>query len=347
MNLDGIDMAPVGVRETRVSLEQVSMRLRHQGDARSIFPDLYVVLTEIVEREISGGTGFFLEPAYISGLVAEFARRYLETLAWNVEGRAQDCSAWAMAYDYCRTDGVTPFQHAALGISAHINFDMALGIHSTIRRLGYAGDPAKLARCKHDHDAAMELIAQSLPKGLDRLEQVYGCSMTGLLGERTRGRATRLILGALRRWRERVWTNMVELLEAPDERARHRVVMRMERRSRRIGNRLRVVNAVHLLLRTVGPIVDAQSPPSMQQSLPNLSPPRSGTTRPGRGYDWCTWPASATAARSSPYPKAGTPGTNWPTRRPSHALGGLPGRDGYAEVIAATPAETDTATLRT
>src|SRR4030095_4839870 len=107
----------------------------------------------------------------ITGLVAEFARRYLETLAWNVAGRVPDCSAWAMAYDYCRTDGVTPFQHAALGISAHINYDMALGVYATIRRLGYAGDPAKLARCKHDHDMANKLIAQSLPNGLDLLEQ--------------------------------------------------------------------------------------------------------------------------------------------------------------------------------
>jgi Family of unknown function (DUF5995) len=260
LKLDGIDMGPFSVHEARVSLEQVSMQLRYQDDARAVFPDVYAVITKIVEREIDGGTGFFLEPAFISRLVAEFARRYLETLAWTVEGRPQDCSAWELAYDYCRADNVTPLQHAALGISAHINFDLALGIHATIRRLGYSGDPVKLARYKHDHDAVNELLAQSLPEALDRLEQVYGCSMTRLLGERTRRHAIRLMLDALRRWRELVWTNVVEMLQAPDEQARHRVVMRMERRSRRIGRRLRAVRAMPRVLRVTGLIMDAQSP---------------------------------------------------------------------------------------
>ncbi len=343
MNLDGIDLAPVGVRDTRASLEQVSMRLRHQGDARAIFPDLYAVLTDIVEREISGGTRFFLEPAYVSGLVAEFARRYLETLAWNLEGRAQDCSAWALAYDYCRADNVTPFQHAALGISAHINFDMALGIHATVRRLGYAADPARLARCKHDHDAANELIAQSLPQGLDRLEQVYGCSMTGLLGERTRGHVTRLILGALRRWRERVWSDMLELLHAPDERARHRVVMRMERRSRRIGNRLRGVRGVHLLLRTASPTMGAQPPPSTRQPLPHLCPAHPGSDPTRAGVLLVHQPCLRDRGPVVAVPAGRHARHELAHPQPGHALGDLPWRDGYAS---AAPTETGMRTLR-
>jgi Family of unknown function (DUF5995) len=258
--LDGIDVAPADLNAARISLEQTSVRLRRQDDARAVFPDVYAVITKIVEREIDGGTGFFLEPSFISRLVPEFARRYLETLAWTVEGRAQDCSAWALAYDYCRLDGVTPFQHAALGISAHINFDLALGIHATIRRLGYTGDPRELSRYKHDHDAVNELLARSLPEALDRLERVYGCSMTGLLGERTRTHAMRIALEILRRWRDLAWTNVVELLQAPDEQSRHRVLLRMERRSRRIGHRLRLVRALPAVLRLAAMIVDAPSP---------------------------------------------------------------------------------------
>jgi Family of unknown function (DUF5995) len=261
--LEGIKLAPDSLNEARISLEQTSMRLRCQDDARAVFPDVYVVITEIVEREINGRTGFFLEPGFISRLVPEFARRYLETLAWTVEGRAQDCSAWALAYDYCRLDGVTPLQHAVLGISAHINFDLALGIHATIRRLGYTGDPAELSRYKHDHDAVNELLARSLPEALDRLERVYGCSMTGLLGERTRRHAVHIMLEMLRRWRDLVWTNVVELLQAPDEQSRHRVVLRMERRSRRIGHRLRLIRALPVVLRLAAMIMEAPSPPSL------------------------------------------------------------------------------------
>jgi hypothetical protein len=258
--LDGIDTAPADLNEARISLEQTSMRLRRQDDARAVFPDVYAVIAKIVEREINGRTGFFLEPGFISRLVPEFARRYLETLAWTVEGRAQDCSAWALAYDYCRLDRATPLQHAALGISAHINFDLALGIHATIRKLGYIGDPAELSRYKHDHDAVNELLARSLPEALDRLERVYGCSMTGLLGERIRGHAVRVMLEALRRWRDHVWTNVVELLQAPDERSRHRVVLRMERRSRRISHRLRIISALPVVLRLAAMIVEVPSP---------------------------------------------------------------------------------------
>lgn len=252
--LDGIDLTPADVHGARVSLEQVSMRLRHQNDARAVFPGVYAVITKIVEHEIIYDTGFFLEPTFISRLAAEFTRRYLETLSWTVEGRAQDCSAWALAYDYCRAGNVTPLQHAALGISAHINFDLALGIHATIRRLGYSGDRATLARYKHDHDAVNELLAQSLPEALHLLEQVYGCSLAG----RLRGYAVRLVLNALRQWRELVWINVVEMLQAPDERTRHRVVMRMERRSRRIGHRLCAVRAP--MLRIISSIMDTQWP---------------------------------------------------------------------------------------
>jgi Family of unknown function (DUF5995) len=269
LKLDGIDTEPSSVHEARTSLEQVSTRLRLQDDARAVFPDIYAVITKIVEREISGGTGFFLEPAFISGLAAEFARRYLETLAWTVEGHAQDCSAWALAYDYCKAGNVAPLQHAVFGISAHINFDLAIGIHATIRRLGYCGDPVKLARYKHDHDAVNELLAQSLPEALDRLERVYGCPMTTMLGRRTRRHAVRLMLNALQRWRELVWANVVEMLHAPDEQARHRVVTRMERRSRRIGHRLRAVHAMHLVLRLAGPIMDT---PSRTQARAGLLP---------------------------------------------------------------------------
>jgi Family of unknown function (DUF5995) len=137
------------------------------------------------------------------------------------------------------------------------------------RRLGYCGDPVKLARYKHDHDAVNELLAQSLPEALDRLERVYGCPMTTMLGRRTRRHAVRLMLNALQRWRELVWTNVVEMLHAPDEQARHRVVTRMERRSRRIGHRLRAVHAMHLVLRLAGPIMDT---PSRTQTRAGLLP---------------------------------------------------------------------------
>jgi hypothetical protein len=254
LNLAGINMDPRDVNEALASLMAVAERLRAEGDPRAIFPDIYTVITANVAREIAHETGFFHEPAFISRLASRFAKRYLETLNWSLEGQTQDCSAWALAYSYAHVDGTFPIQHAALAISAHINFDLALGIHHTIRELGGAADPERLARYKHDHDAVNALLAASLEEALQRLLGRYDCRVTEHLTGRLRPWACRRMLATLASWRAVVWEDVLDMLAAEGGAVRELVLQRMERRSRHIGYQLSRMNALGLVVRILHPL---------------------------------------------------------------------------------------------
>lgn len=233
--LEGIEPRPKDVVAALESLESVVERLRARRDARAVFPDVYAVITRNVAREVLGRTGFFQEPEWISRLAGRFAERYLETLAWSLQGTAQDCRAWALAYVYADLGLTLPFQDAALGISAHINFDLALGLWRTIEEFGDTSE-RRLARYKHDHDAVNRLLAASLPEAVECLVERYACPVT----PRMFSGAARPVMGGvalfvLERWRAHVWEDVLSLVHASGAAGREAVVARMHRRSGGLG----------------------------------------------------------------------------------------------------------------
>lgn len=233
--LEGIDLHPRDVEAALVSLETVSARLRARGDSRAVFPDVYAVITRNVAREVLGRTGFFLEPEWISRLAGRFAERYLETLAWSLQDVEQDCQAWALAYSYADQGLTYPCQDAALGISAHINFDLALGLWRTIEEFGDTS-PHRLSRYKHDHDAVNGLLEASLPETVERLVERYVCPLTPrMFSEGARPVARWTTLFVLGRWRAHVWKDVLSLVHAAGEPERVAVVARMHRRSDQLG----------------------------------------------------------------------------------------------------------------
>jgi hypothetical protein len=230
--LAGIQMHPKNVEQALESLEKVTERLRARGDARAVFPDVYGIITRRVAREIQGCTGFFQEPEWISRLAGRFAERYLETLAWSEWGGEQDCHAWELAYVLERAGLTFPLQDAAFGISAHINFDLALGLWKTIEEFGDTSEQ-RLARYKHDHDAVNQLLAATLPEAVACLRERYGCVVTERFTGKLLPVTGAMVLEMLRRWREQVWKDVRALVFAPSARARHQVLKQMHQRSGR------------------------------------------------------------------------------------------------------------------
>lgn len=274
MTLAGINLEPTNVLEALASLEAAAERLRAAGDPRAIFPDVYAIITAQVAAQIHPHSGFFLEPAFISRLSGRFAQRYLETLEASLSGRPQDCTAWSVAYAYARRDGTLPLQHAALAISAHINFDLAHGLHATLRELGITHDAPALARYKRDHDAVNHLLATSMPLAIRRLARRYGCRATRhLRGRHLLPWASRRMLSTLQHWRETVWSDMVGLLEASGGATREQIRQRMERRSRRIGYHLSKMSALNLVLRILHPLDPLYGTP--EAALEGMHRPRS------------------------------------------------------------------------
>jgi hypothetical protein len=178
-------------------------------------------------------------------LAGRFCERYLEALAASSEAR-YDCDAWAASCRYLGRGATVPLQEAVLGLSAHINYDLAIGIFQNIVELGGRDDARMLALYRHDHDAVNSLLCAALPEAFERLIRDHGCPVSAFLDRWTRPVAWWLILRVLVLWRARVWREVLALLAAPGEDERAARVRRMDRRAGRVARLLTAPSAIYL-----------------------------------------------------------------------------------------------------
>lgn len=232
ISLAGITLAPVTGDEAYRSLAEVADRLYRVGDPRAAFPEIYGVITREVATELRSPRCGFIEPAAISELMGRFCARYLETLIWSLDGQRQDCDAWRVAYDYAARRGTIPFQDVILGLSAHINYDLAVGISQTIIHHDLHRDARMTARFKHDHDHVNVLLRRSVPECFERVVERYGCRFSRVAWHRSSRPVTfRVVMSVLSVWRERIWADVLRLLAADGDEARAQVLAGMNRRS--------------------------------------------------------------------------------------------------------------------
>jgi hypothetical protein len=243
--LHGVDRRPADVGGALVALETVAARLYERGDARAAFPEVYGLITRSVHDRIREDRGFFLEPSFISRLDGRFCERYLDTLAWSLSGARQDCAAWGIAYGYLARRSTTPFQDVVLGISAHINFDLAIGIHQTLVERGHQRDAQMLERVARDHDAVNGILQVAIPECFERLVERHGCrTAAALSGRAARAVTYPMVLRVLTAWRRQVWTDVLALCEAGPA-AEAAVLARIARRSARLGRAIVAPNRVY------------------------------------------------------------------------------------------------------
>jgi len=230
--LSGVQLHPRNVGEALKSLELVTERLRAKADPRAVFPDVYGIITRTVARELEANTGFFLEPEWLSRLAGRFCERYLETLSWSQRGTQQDCRAWGLSYSLESQRLTFPLQDAAFGISAHVNYDLALGMWKTIEDFGDLSEQ-KMARYKHDHDAVNTLLAAALPEVMTCLRERYSCAVTERFTGKLMPVTGAMAMSVVRSWREQVWLDVLALVFAQSPHAQAQVLTRIHQRSGR------------------------------------------------------------------------------------------------------------------
>lgn len=240
-----IPRRPTSVGEALEALEAVTVRLFAEGDQRAAFPDIYSIITRRVGESVALGRGaFFLEPQWISRLAGRFCERYLETLRWSMRGEAQDTGAWSIAYACCELGDMLPVNHVMLGLSAHINYDLAIGLAANIAEMGGGDDATMLARYKHDHDAVNHLLRASVPEAFDHLVVKHACPASRMMYRRAYGAMEWLAMQLLEAWRERVWGDAMDLLHARTPVEHGRVIARIEQRSKHFARLLAVPGVV-------------------------------------------------------------------------------------------------------
>jgi hypothetical protein len=251
--LRGVRLATSNGPEALAALERVSERLHAVGDPRGAFPEVYGVITRRVLIELRKPYPGFLEPAWIDELMGRFCARYLETLDWSLRGLPQDCEAWRLAYEYAAAELTIPMQDVLFGISAHVNYDLALGTAETIRARGHAHDPVMLIRYKHDFDYINALLRDMMPECMARVRDRYGCRAAGAVWATARPLVQRGFLAGLAVWRERVWGDVRRLLAAEGDAGRAAVRRAIDRRAGRIGQAIAGLSAGWMLGRAVLP----------------------------------------------------------------------------------------------
>lgn len=210
---------PRSVQQAYQALLIVSDQLQGARQADAAFTDAYAIITRRVMEEVTRSDCHFQEPGFISRLAAQFCCLYLTSMHRRSRNAHEVIPAWNIAHDAVQTSGLTPLHHVVLGLNAHINYDLAVGLHLVVRDSLWT--PELLARCKHDHDHVNEIIETAAVEILEVLARKYQCPLSLRLldhDERTVKAFTQLAMVPLGSWRERVWTDFLRLLNEPAER---------------------------------------------------------------------------------------------------------------------------------
>lgn len=235
------DHRPRDTGEALLCMKKELTKLYADNDGRAIFLRAYFVMTTQVNAAVHGTGDFketgpiFFDPGWVDRLAGRFSVLYFQSLTRSRAKVAPDnepvCKAWGVAMEQAARPRPSILLCMLLGINAHINYDLALGIHDVIqedlqRLRQEVEDPGErarraaelLARWKFDHDQMNNVLVRTNPK----LQEVLGREFRGALRllSTLGGLFDELVTSTgLRYYRERVWNNVLGLLAAgPGER---------------------------------------------------------------------------------------------------------------------------------
>lgn len=153
------------VEETYRSLHELEQLFREREDRRAVFLTVYVRVT----REVAVGIerDEFENPEWVAEYLVTFANFYRRALLDFERGNVEALSgAWRLFFRATGTDDSLVIQSAVLGINAHINYDLALALHTVGIDRNRAGKYA-------DHRRINEILWRLVDETLDRLAETY------------------------------------------------------------------------------------------------------------------------------------------------------------------------------
>ncbi|CAL9325267.1 hypothetical protein SUDANB180_00417 [Streptomyces sp. enrichment culture] len=206
------------VRDARRTLEGIRDRLG--CDHRAPFPAIYVHLERSLETAVAHGEPFD-EPSWLAGsLNTGFVNLYLDAYEADRAGRPVP-AAWHAAFAAARTADVNAGQDVLLGANAHIQRDMpyvlaALGL---TRPQGGTRKP--------DYDRFQTVLDRAYGPAVRDVADRYDL-IVALADDRWNPIAGLTAGQLFRSWRAQAWEHARQLVDAPDQAARDRVVRRIE-----------------------------------------------------------------------------------------------------------------------
>jgi hypothetical protein len=158
MSVPTDDLAPLLAR-----MDAQVGRLRDRRDVRRIFLAVYATMTGAIRRALAEGR--FMDPRWTTELTTRFAGLYFDAEeAWQLGGRCP--GPWEAAFAAGGHRRISTFEHALLGINAHIVYDLPFAVAATMREVGDVVegrlDAATLVRRRHDYEVVNQVLAETI-----------------------------------------------------------------------------------------------------------------------------------------------------------------------------------------
>jgi hypothetical protein len=191
-----------GVEETHERLGTLLSAFEERADHRAIFLSIYARMTGAVARRVRRGE--FADPEWVGEYLVAFANRYRVAVRDYEAGAFDDLATpWLLAFEAAERGESLVVQDAALGVNAHINYDLALALDDV------GVGPNREERYR-DHCAVIDVIAELVDETQRALADRDAAGLATL--DAALGRLDeRLTVFAIDECRESAWRTAVAL----------------------------------------------------------------------------------------------------------------------------------------
>ncbi len=199
-------------------MDLLTQEWEQQADQRSAFLRCYALMTGNTLRAIDQSQ--FHDPRWVAQLLHHFADYYFLALDAYEQNDARTPAVWRLAFDAAAQQQTQILQDLLLGINAHINYDLVLTLVDMLEPEWATLSPEQRSQRYEDHCHVNTIIAATVDSVQDQVvtpDSRWMGVVDWALGPLDEHMAALLI----RRWREEVWQQAVQMLATtdPDERA--------------------------------------------------------------------------------------------------------------------------------
>jgi hypothetical protein len=198
------------------------------SDRRAIFLGCYALMTRNMLAAISQGE--FEDNAWVATLLHHFADYYFKALQAYDAMPEKAPLVWRYAFDAALQPKIHVLRNLVLGVNAHINFDLVFALSDVLRSEWAALTPEQRQSRYRDHCLVNEIISETIDSVQDQIVDHYDAMMEvvdKILGPLDEWMTTWMI----RDWRDQVWFNAIQLVEAFDETERQARIDAVEKHS--------------------------------------------------------------------------------------------------------------------
>ena len=207
-------------------MEDIAHQWENQKDPRAIFLRCYSMMSANMMQALEENR--FENKAWVQQLLHRFADYYFDALACFDCGETVPV-VWQHVHQLSTHKKLHVLQHLLLGVNAHINYDLVLTLYDMLKDDWQKLPPSKRQSRYLDHITVNTIIAETIDKVQDEVVEQYAPSMKFI--DRIMGRIDeKLLVGLITKWRESVWENAVQMLNAQEADQKEKIRQVLEKK---------------------------------------------------------------------------------------------------------------------